>query len=105
MSDQVQLNVELPLGREALFAVRRPDQNLAELLAEHGLALNARCGHEGLCNGCMVKLTRGRLIRLSDGSNVEASVDPVSLKACEHGLAAAPAAIRIPARSLLAHKP
>ena len=105
MSDQVQLDVESPLGRESLSAVRRPDQNLAELLAEHGLALNARCGHKGLCDGCTVKLTRGRLTRLSDGDTVEAKADPISLRACEHCLAAAPAAIRIPARSLLAHKP
>ena len=105
MSDQVKLDVESPLGRESLSAVRRPDQNLAELLAEHGLALNTRCGHKGLCDGCMVKLISGQLTRLSDDSAVEATAEAIPLRACEHCLSAAPATISIPARSLLAHKP
>jgi len=105
MSDQVQLEVESRLGRQTLSVTARPDQNLAELLAEHGLALNARCGYKGLCDGCTVKLMRGRLTRLSDGSTIEAKAEAISLRACEHCLADAPAAIRIPARSLSAHKP
>ena len=106
MSDEVQLDLELPQGRQTLRVEPTADQTLPDLLARQGLPLNTRCGQKGLCDGCVVALLAGRLTRLADGCSVEAADPPVELRACEHRVEPGTAVeLRIPARSLLAHKP
>ena len=105
MSNEVRLDVESPRGEQVLAVDLGSERNLAELLAAHGLALNTRCGQKGLCDGCAVRLTGGKLTRVVDALEVDATDGPIDVKACEHRLGAGPASIFIPARSLLAHKP
>ena len=106
MSDQVHLELELPDQQRTLRLERAPETNLAELLARQGLPLNTRCGQRGLCDGCVVELLAGRLTHLAEGRTVEPSDPPAEVRACEHRVEAGPAVkLRIPARSLLAHKP
>ena len=106
MSDHVQLELELPDGKQTLRVDVSADQNLAELLARQGLPLNTRCGQRGLCDGCVVTLLAGRLTQVADGRHVDSAEAPVELRACEHRVEpGATVRLGIPARSLLAHKP
>lgn len=69
------------------------DMSLSQALGRHGLHLNTRCGHKGLCDGCLVDLhdCAGHVKRI---------------KACEvkAGLIDADL-ISVPPRSMLAHNP
>lgn len=47
-----------------------PDQSLTDLLAGHGVPLNARCGQRGWCKGCLVELREGELTDV-DGIRIE----------------------------------
>ncbi|MCU0786446.1 MAG: 2Fe-2S iron-sulfur cluster-binding protein, partial [Verrucomicrobia bacterium] len=57
MSRELQVALEsgdtrkIPLGDDV--------RSLADVLAAHGLPLNARCGQRGLCRGCEVELRSG----------------------------------------------
>ncbi|NBB83265.1 MAG: DUF4445 domain-containing protein [Alphaproteobacteria bacterium] len=73
------------------------DRPLTQVLGREGLALNTRCGEKGLCDGCLIELTR------DDGTTEQR-------RACEltAGQAAGRkprTAIGVPSRSLLAHDP
>ena len=66
---------------------------LSEVLGQHGLSLNTRCGHKGLCDGCLIDV-------------IDEQGKAKRVKACElvagqvHALS-----IAVPARSLQAHNP
>jgi uncharacterized 2Fe-2S/4Fe-4S cluster protein (DUF4445 family) len=99
MSHATNLQVEPEDGtsREILLPSNR--QSLADLLAAHGLPLNARCGQRGLCRGCEVELRSGTA--MVDGKPVAA---PAVIKACRARLES-DAAIFVPARSRIEHRP
>jgi len=93
----IQLEIESPKGTLTITAA---SQRLTDLLRHEHLPLNIRCGQRGLCDGCDIELIRGSLVNLHTGAVVNA---PATVCACQHRLDS-DAAIRIPARSLLAHK-
>jgi uncharacterized 2Fe-2S/4Fe-4S cluster protein (DUF4445 family) len=92
------LEIESPKGATTVTVDSR--QRLSDVLRREHLPLNIRCGQRGLCNGCTLDLVRGDVVNLRTGARVSA---PAPVRACEHRLDT-DAAIRIPARSLLAHK-
>ena len=97
MKKTIQLEIVSPKGAVTVTAA---SQRLTDLLRREHLPLNIRCGQRGLCDGCDIELVRGSLVHLRTGAVVNA---PAVVRACEHR-AERDAAIRIPARSLLAHK-
>jgi uncharacterized 2Fe-2S/4Fe-4S cluster protein (DUF4445 family) len=92
-----QLEIESPKGPLTIAAA---SHRLTDLLRREHRPLNIRCGQRGLCDGCDIELVRGTLANLRTGAVVSA---PATVRACEHR-PNSDAAIRIPARSLLAHK-
>ena len=82
-------------------------RSLADLLRQHDLALNTRCGQRGLCDGCVVELVEGSLRRIDTDDPCRGNGQAVAVRGCEHRVAEAGAAatIRVPPRSLLAHRP
>ncbi|MCH5375433.1 MAG: ASKHA domain-containing protein [Planctomycetes bacterium] len=81
-------------------------RRLTELLRRAELPLNTRCGQRGLCDGCLIELTAGRLIREGAEQAVDASDGPRMLRACEYCVALeGDVSLHVPARSLLAHRP
>ncbi|MEI6075759.1 MAG: ASKHA domain-containing protein [Verrucomicrobiota bacterium] len=83
--------------REIFFTCEKP--SLADVLAAHGLPLNTRCGHRGLCRGCEVELCEGMLV--TNQGKVQA---PAKVQACRAQLAE-PLMIYLPVRSRLEHRP
>lgn len=76
---------------------------LADFLARKGLGLNVRCGQQGVCRGCLIRLEAGALRHRGTGEIVE---QPGELLGCRHEwLPDRPATITVPARSLVAHRP
>ncbi|MCX7888082.1 MAG: ASKHA domain-containing protein, partial [Verrucomicrobiae bacterium] len=74
---------------------------LTEVLHQQRLLLNIRCGQRGLCNGCRIELLRGQVVDVGSGERIAA---PANVRACQCRLDS-DAAIRVPARSLMAHRP
>lgn len=99
LKKQIQLEMESPKGTANIATASH--QRLSDALRREHLPLNIRCGQRGLCDGCTLDLVRGTVVNLHTGAVVNA---PASVQACQHRLDG-DAAIRIPARSLLAHKP
>jgi len=101
------LEIESIKGRQQ-FEVSTADRRalLTELLRRKHLPLNTRCGQRSLCDGCIVELLSGHLIRASTGETLAATDQPVLVRACEYRLDAdCGANLRIPPRSLLAYEP
>ena len=98
----VRLDIEHPGGTRVLEVEPGP-KSLADVLGEHGLPLNTRCGQEGLCDGCEVELLGGILLdRLTHRA---ASIHSGNcVQACQCVVGAGPVQIRVPPRSLLSHK-
>ena len=98
------LQIETPSGSQDIQPDRRTDPPLlADLLARKGLALNTRCNRRGLCSGCVVQLETGSVRNSLNGAQIDA---PGAILACQaEWLPGIGADIRIPARSLLAHRP
>ena len=98
------LHLVTPVSEQTLHPDHRTDPPvLSELLARKGLALNTRCNRRGLCSGCMVTLESGKVRDSVSGAEIAA---PCELLACRtHWIPNVSAQIRIPARSLLAHRP
>jgi uncharacterized 2Fe-2S/4Fe-4S cluster protein (DUF4445 family) len=96
------VEVEYPDGVRVL-EVEPGVKSLADVLGDHGLPLNTRCGQEGLCDGCEVELLGGPLLdrltrreaRLYTGHCVQA---------CQCVVGDGPVRLRVPQRSLLSHK-
>ena len=106
MSQSIKLEVESSRGSRVIIVSRGRDRRLTDILRHEHLPLNTRCGERGLCDGCIVELLDGNLIRNATGEVVRASDKPVSVRGCEFRLGdSAAVKIRIPARSLLAVEP
>jgi uncharacterized 2Fe-2S/4Fe-4S cluster protein (DUF4445 family) len=105
----IKLEVESSRGSQVIIVSRDKDRRLTDILRREHLPLNTRCGERGLCDGCLVELLAGNLIRVATGEVVRASDQPVSVHGCEFRLGdpdtGVGVKIRIPPRSLLAHKP
>lgn len=100
MNEMSQLEVELESGERRMIFISADDvRPLSEVLADHGLPLNTRCGQRGLCRGCEVLLQDGRVS--IDGMTVHS---PVSVQACRVRLMAG-ARVLLPARSRIEHRP
>ncbi len=101
------LEILTPGGGETLeLSAAEVRLSIADLLRRRDVPLNTRCGERGLCDGCLVELLSGRLRRQADDAVVEAGDEPVLLRGCEHRPEPhQPACLRLPARSLLAHRP
>jgi uncharacterized 2Fe-2S/4Fe-4S cluster protein (DUF4445 family) len=99
MSDAANLVVELDTGERREISPPRDGRSLADALAAGGLPLNTRCGQRGLCRGCEVELCTGEM--MVEGKSVAA---PATIRACQAHLSG-PAAVRIPNRSRIGHKP
>lgn len=91
-------------GQQSIHASAETDPaGLADLLANHNMALNTRCCKRGLCKGCTVRLEQGELKEIASGKTVSA---PGEVLAClVEWKPDSEASITIPSRSLLAHKP
>jgi uncharacterized 2Fe-2S/4Fe-4S cluster protein (DUF4445 family) len=105
----VKLEVESSHGSQVIIVSRDLNRRLTDILRRERLPLNTRCGQRGLCDGCIVELLAGNLIHVATGEVVQASDQPVSVRGCEFRLGdpdtGVGVKIRIPPRSLLAHKP
>lgn len=107
----ISLHLDTPTGpRTVLLDHEKQILPLTEALRHFGLSLNTRCGQRGKCDGCLVDLLQGQLIKLADGTVLAATGEPLSVRACEYQLAdhhRSPRESRIcvPARSLLAYQP
>lgn len=100
MKQPWQLQVELESGEQReLRGHSVPDQSLADVLADHGLPLNTRCGQRGLCRGCEVEL------RLGTPTTANGTLSaPATVQACRARLAGT-VHIHLPARSRIEHRP
>jgi uncharacterized 2Fe-2S/4Fe-4S cluster protein (DUF4445 family) len=99
MSRAAILQVELPSGERRELPAARDSRSLADVLAAYDLPLNTRCGQRGLCQGCEVLLREGTL---QVNNNTVAA--PAAVQACRARVLG-PAAISIPARSRIEHRP
>lgn len=101
------LEILTPDGRQTLELSPAEERlSIADLLRRRDVPLNTRCGERGLCDGCLVELVSGRLRSRADGDAVEPGDAPVLLRGCEYGPDPhGPACLRLPERSLLAHRP
>jgi uncharacterized 2Fe-2S/4Fe-4S cluster protein (DUF4445 family) len=97
----LRLDIESPKGVQTIYVSPGRDRRLTDVLRREHLPLNTRCGQRGLCDGCMVELLSGAVIDRSGGQKMTGG----SIRACEHRLAETDVCLRIPPRSLLAHKP
>lgn len=91
---RTELTVESSKGRRTL-PVSSTDLalRLTEWLRHHRLPLNTRCAERGLCDGCLVEL-------------VDTTGHATQVRGCETRVAdCRQALVRIPARSLVAHRP
>jgi len=114
------LRVHLPHEeREIEVASQQAGRLLTDVLRRAGVPLNTRCGHRGLCDGCLVELQHGSLQHgslqhgsLQHGSlqraAAPAAVEPQGglVRGCQWAVpATGTAEITVPPRSLLAHQP
>lgn len=96
------LEVESPKGTQTILVTHRRDRRLTDILRREHLPLNTRCGQRGICDGCLVELVAGDLTRIATGGT---ATGPCTVRGCEYAVPeGADVRIRIPARSLLAHK-
>ncbi|MCC7146239.1 MAG: DUF4445 domain-containing protein [Phycisphaeraceae bacterium] len=113
MKHRTLLHIHTPTEiRQVIVPQAQARFSLAEILRRHDLPLNTRCGERGLCDGCLVELLAGHLAPLSpsapplsDPQSLAPDSQPQPLRACEYAPAGADISLRIPARSMLAHRP
>lgn len=104
-SDATTITIEAGGAIHRLEARASSDSGLADFLAAHGLPLNTRCAHHGLCRGCLVQLKSGRL-QDKDGAILEAGPSRLDVLACHvRWMPGQQIAITVPARSLQTHRP
>ena len=99
MSRPSNLQIELDSGERRQIPIVPNNRSLADVLAEHALPLNTRCGQRGLCKGCEVQLREGSLT--TPACVIHA---PATVQACQARLTGQ-ALIHIPARSRIEHQP
>ena len=63
----VKLEVESSRGSQVIIVSRDKGRRLADILRHEHLSLNTRCGQRGLCDGCIVELVAGSLVRVATG--------------------------------------
>jgi uncharacterized 2Fe-2S/4Fe-4S cluster protein (DUF4445 family) len=81
-------------------------QRLTEWLRHADLPLNTRCGQRGLCDGCLIELVSGSLIRADSGQVLDGADGPMLVQGCQCcPMPGRDATIQVPGRSLLAHRP
>lgn len=81
-------------------------QRLTEWLRHADLPLNTRCGQRGLCDGCLIELVSGPLIRANSCQVLEGTDEPRLVQGCQCcPVPGSDATIQVPGRSLLAHRP
>jgi uncharacterized 2Fe-2S/4Fe-4S cluster protein (DUF4445 family) len=107
MNSTLRIEVESAKGRQVLtVAPGERTLRLSDLLRRKHLPLNTRCGQRGLCDGCLVELVGGQVIRAGTAETLEATAQPRSIRGCEYHCGAGDVVqLRIPPRSLLAHEP
>ena len=98
-SHPARIQVDLDIGEHRELPLTGDDCSLADVLAEHGLPLNTRCGQRGLCRGCEVELREGSLTT-DDG----VVIAPATVQACRARLTGL-VTVHIPARSQIEHLP
>lgn len=93
--------------RQVRFEEDQTHLPLTELLRNARLPLNTRCGQRGACDGCLVTLASGSLIRRDGKETVRADGHPITVHGCEYRIDPASEDVRleIPQRSLLAYEP
>ncbi len=105
------LHVHMPDADHVLPLKNKSDfqKSLSQLLRQHGLPLNTRCGERSICDGCLIELRDGQLEPIQhDGQAVSANGQPVTLKACDYRVGQTnqlSAVIHVPKRSTTAYKP
>jgi uncharacterized 2Fe-2S/4Fe-4S cluster protein (DUF4445 family) len=107
MPEMLSLEIESALGRRVLQIPQAcRHERLSEILRRANVPLNTRCGQRGLCDGCEVELLAGTLAQSGSAKTIRANERPITLRACECKAGGEePIRIRVPARSLLAHRP
>ncbi len=81
-------------------------QRLTEWLRRADLPLNTRCGQRGLCDGCLVELVSGLLLRVDSDQVLSVTDGPVLVQGCQCcPIPGSDTTIHVPGRSLLAHRP
>ncbi len=107
MPPESQLIVNTAQGQQVIPIDRRArERRLTELLRRAELPLNTRCGQRGLCDGCLVELLSGTVIRVDSGQALDTTGGPTMLRACEYRVGPeGDVTVHVPARSLLAHRP
>ncbi|MFI5379374.1 MAG: ASKHA domain-containing protein [Tepidisphaerales bacterium] len=78
-------------------------KSLADVLGDHGLPLNTRCGQEGLCDGCEVELLEGTLLDRSTRREARVYTGHC-VQACQCVVGDGPVRLQLPQRSMLSHK-
>ncbi|MCC6353621.1 MAG: DUF4445 domain-containing protein [Verrucomicrobiae bacterium] len=102
MQEGHRLRFQTPAGEGLLeTGPSEAGATLCDVLLRGGVELNTRCGMRGLCRGCEVELTAGR-VDLGDGREVAA---PATIRACLARTMSRETAIRIPQRSMAGHRP
>lgn len=101
MSEGHTLQIEADGNHGGTCIPARPGSLLTDLLRRAHFPLNTRCGGRGLCEGCKIELTGGEM----EHTTSVLAIGPGEHLACQCRTTGHPASIRIPARSLLAHKP
>ena len=71
MSQSIRLEVESSLGSRVIVISRDKDRRLTDILRREHLPLNTRCGQRGLCDGCVVELIAGNLVRVATGEMIQ----------------------------------
>ncbi len=107
MAKVTRLSVALPdVRRTILVPLEGVPRRLTHVLRGADILLNTRCGERSLCRGCEVDLVSGHVVDLSTAAQEAVVSAPAVIRACQCGLAGdTPVALRIPARSLLGHRP
>ncbi|MEX0777899.1 MAG: ASKHA domain-containing protein [Phycisphaeraceae bacterium] len=80
-------------------------RTVSDHLRKAGMPLNTRCAGRGLCDGCRVGLTSGRLIHTATGDQVNANGQAILLRACEHRFDGGEVTLTVPDRSLTRYRP
>lgn len=101
------LTVQTAQGsREIVADGLPPAARLTELFSQAEMPLNTRCGQRGLCDGCLVEVVNGRLDPVEAGGTAAPAGPQQLVRACQYCLPpGGSATVRVPARSLLAHRP
>lgn len=78
----------------------------SEVLYAHDILLNARCGGQGVCDGCELELLAGTVVDIDTDGRLTGGAETPRFRACRSRfLPSRELAVRIPSRSLAAYEP